>query len=505
MDRFIQLFRGLERAYGVYIIPQGDQGNSGRKLKGDPRTVRKRITDQHYREHLAGTRGLGVIPIRDDGTVLWAAIDVDRYNVNLKALASVLADTPFVVCRTKSGGAHLYVFFREPARAGVIRGALEDVATALGFGGSEIFPKQDTLTPKDVGNWINLPYYDANRTTRYALSPEDGRALSLEEFVSCAESRCTTQAELLGLKFRVPEDEFEGCPPCLEQLIADGFPPGTKNNGLFNLAVFAKRRFPDEWEARVQGWNERYMNPGTAQEVGNLIRSLRRKDYVYKCKDEPICSVCDKTTCRTRRHGVGGGDTQRARFSVEIGRVVRINTDPPSYTLEINGRVVEMEVEDLLEQRRFQRRALAVANVFVRRVKEDAYATVIQEVIDRAEQVEAPEEASPRGQFWILVERFLTERAPARERDELLDGRPWTDEDGTRIWFRSTDLLTYMDHQRFRAFTATQVYALLRERGLDHRGIQIKGKYANYWGIEAGRFTRQTESLETPRVDGEDF
>ena len=40
----------------------------------------------------------------------------------------------------------------------------------LGYGGCEIFPKQEELLVErgDIGNFINLPYFDAEQTMRYA-------------------------------------------------------------------------------------------------------------------------------------------------------------------------------------------------------------------------------------------------------------------------------------------------------------------------------------------------
>jgi hypothetical protein len=51
----------------------------------------------------------------EDDACLWGAIDIDQYPLDhsevLKRLSRL--ELPLVVCRSKSGGAHLYLFFKE--------------------------------------------------------------------------------------------------------------------------------------------------------------------------------------------------------------------------------------------------------------------------------------------------------------------------------------------------------------------------------------------------------
>jgi hypothetical protein len=78
---------------------------------------------------------------------------------------------PLVVCRSKSGGAHLFLFVNQWASAKDMQEVLRHVAAALGYGDCEIFPKQTSLQLKrgDVGNFLNLPFYDAEEGLRYAI------------------------------------------------------------------------------------------------------------------------------------------------------------------------------------------------------------------------------------------------------------------------------------------------------------------------------------------------
>ena len=52
-----------------------------------------------------------------------------------------------------------------------MRDKLNEISAVLGFGGSEVFPKQIELKSKDdTGNFLNLPYFNCSNTTRYCLS-----------------------------------------------------------------------------------------------------------------------------------------------------------------------------------------------------------------------------------------------------------------------------------------------------------------------------------------------
>ena len=76
---------------------------------------------------------------------------------------------PLIVCRSKSGGAHAFLFTKEFVPATVMRVKLKLIASAVGFSGAEIFPKQDYIRVDrgDTGRFLNLPYHASQRTVRF--------------------------------------------------------------------------------------------------------------------------------------------------------------------------------------------------------------------------------------------------------------------------------------------------------------------------------------------------
>src|SRR3569833_2186117 len=135
------------------------------------------------------------------------------------------------------------MFLAEPPPAVELRARLRQLSASMGWGDSEIFPKQNEILADrgDLGNWLNMPYLSAASTQRYGVK-ETGMAMSLDEFLSYAERRKVRLQDVE--EPGEPEDEtLNDGPPCLQHLVEVGFPEGTRNNGLFGLGIFCKKKF----------------------------------------------------------------------------------------------------------------------------------------------------------------------------------------------------------------------------------------------------------------------
>ena len=118
---------------------------------------------------------------------------------------------PLVVCRSKSGGAHVFLFTTDQVSAERMRDKLTEIKTLLGYGGLEVFPKQIQLKSQDdTGNFLNLPYFNGDNTTRYAFK-EDGTAANLEEFYEIYNN--VKQLDIGFIKVQRPQSEFSDGPP----------------------------------------------------------------------------------------------------------------------------------------------------------------------------------------------------------------------------------------------------------------------------------------------------
>jgi hypothetical protein len=541
------LLRGLDRAHGSYE-PRG--ADPAGKVGGVASTLAGPLTPALWEAHLAGRRGVGVPPLLDDGTCAWGAIDVDVYDLDLPALNRRVQGLglPLVVCRTKSGGAHLYLFFAEPVAAEAVRPKLAAWAAALGHPGVEVFPKQDYLmwrvirapasgpvedtahrdraaaearvtalraAPEvpsiiiehDVGNWLNAPYYGGEMSTRYALGP-DGKGLTPAEFVALARSSAVTAEELEGLEAEAPtEDErLPEAPPCLVKLAALGFGAGMRNNGLYQLAIYARKADPEGWAQRVNEFNRTLLDPPLSDlEVRTIVRSVGRKDYQYRCTQPPFKGVCDRPTCLTREHGVGGGSSA-PDASFTFGTFTKVLTNPPLWLLEVDGVTVELPtLEDFTRQAVFINRVAAAVWPPRRpaKLKPAAWERFVDETLARCEMEPVPSDATPEGQLDGHLTRFCNGRAQARTLDELLLGKPLT-KDG-KSYFIAADFLAYLMGQRVPGITERKLYAWLRDHQLEAKQQVLKGQKVQVWSVPAP--AAQTEEFEAPRAPdvGEKF
>lgn len=494
--KFMALFAGLERAHGVYDIKKNTAAK-GNKVQGSARTVLDPVTLELWEAHLKGKIGLGIIPIREDNTCCFGAIDIDTYPLDLVKLeASIKAlKLPLIVCRTKSGGAHLYVFTVEPVPAKLIRDRLTEWAMLLGCGGSEVFPKQIKLaSDNDVGNWINMPYFNAGKTTRYAVVK--GKALTVDKFLTYMARHRVAKAVLT--KFKLDEDKrIANGPPCLVQLTTMGIPSGSRNTSLFNLGVYCHLRYGDNWQTHVDSMNAYFLKPAlSSREVQVIIKSLSRKSYFYTCESEPLKSICNKAVCQSRKYGIGI-DTNNADPPVVLGSLTKLCTDPPIWIVDVDGIRVELETNTLLRQDRFRALCVEKINKLPPRVKAVRWEKMIHELLANVVEVEAPKDAGAEGLFWQHLRHWCTGPTIAKTKAELLAGKIWIDEEKNRTYFRVNDLIRYLNMQRFFAFDQRELWNLLRrsERG-GHHTFKVKGVAVDTWWVET--FIEQDSEFDIP-------
>lgn len=496
-ERMHALFNGLGRAYGVYQLDPPKKGVS--KRAGRARTMHGEVNLALWEQHLRGEQGLGIVPIRDDGTCAFGAIDIDKYDLDHVALEKSLADIglPVIPCRTKSGGIHVYAFTREPVSAALMRSRLSEWATAIGFGSSEIFPKQDALLNSgDVGNWINMPYFGAltaEGTSRWGIF--SGQQMTLEGFLTRAEKCRVTEEQLEQLTIPEGEDFVSG-PPCLQALARGGFPQGVRNKALFNIIVYLKKRFPDDWQERVQAYNGKFMlpEPLKTNEVAQTVKSAARKDYNYKCNDSPIKEVCNRRLCKKREFGVGQGSSGAEDWPFMIDSDAQvILTDPPYWIVTIDGKRVHLTSEHISSQAAFKKLVINTLHTVPPALKPNIFDEKMNDIMKRAQPVEVPDDASAAGELRWYLEQFCTVHPQAQTREELLVGKPWTEEG--RTYFRSVDFKKFLQANNFRDMTKVQLYAELRELGVQHCQMAIRrGFTIQVWHVASLQLPEDDDS-----------
>jgi hypothetical protein len=180
LAKFAALFTGYPNSYGT--------GTGG--------WVHKPPVIERYAEHVAGRGpGLGIGPLMPDGNCWFGSIDLDRPDFDLAWEFMGFVPGVSWLERSRSGNAHVHVFFDEPVEAWIVRGILRAALEACGERQVEVFPKSDMLHPGMVGNYINLPYYGDTRpiigwrVERKGRGTDYRQEISFSEFVFEADAR----------------------------------------------------------------------------------------------------------------------------------------------------------------------------------------------------------------------------------------------------------------------------------------------------------------------------
>lgn len=503
--KFATIFAGLDRVYGWYAVPNGSTADDHGKVTGRRATVTAPVTLELWQRHLEGKDGfgIGIVPIRDDATCVFGAIDVDVYPVDHKEIIANIRrlGLPLTPGRSKSGGAHLWLFLSEPARAELVMERLREWATLLGYPQAEVFPKQarlagpeDTVEDRSKGSWINVPY-NGRHSTRYVFK-DDVTAMTAVEFVAHVEQVAISADDLEEFRPTVGLDAgdwLEEAPPCIQTLGVIGF-GDWQNNGLYNIAVYLKKRYGN-CDALGE-YNRRFMNPMvTEAEVRQIAKSVGKRKYSYKCKDQPICAVCNRTACLTRKFGISGAANDPG---VAFGDLIKLLTDPPTWILEVNAKRIHLSTRQLMNQVMMKEVLMAELDVVLSMIPALNWDEMLKEKLAKVVRVEVPTDATPSGQLLVHLQRFCTSRVVGKHLDDLLRGLPFTDEKKGRTFFCSSDFLSYLQTHRVNGIDEKELYTILRPRDLETHIEKVKGKTLTFWSVPA--FEKQTEEHTIPHV-----
>ena len=496
--KLFEIFPGLHRAYGHFFITE----RKGPKLDGYGKTIREKYVEDLWVEHLTGKTGLGVIPINEDNKCKWGCLDLDDYSVNIEKISKQFVKKNLIVCRSKSGGAHIFIFTKKFVSAKSMIEKLKAIAKAFGFVKYDLRPQQtQLLNEDDVGSWLNMPYFNGEETDRYALY--DGKALTLEHFLQWVEKFAVNSIDEIKLDFIKKENKsneiLPGGPPCLQDLLSQGaLGEGGRNNGLFNIGVYLRKRFPEEWQEKLEEYNDEYIDPPLKpREFTSVLNSLDKKTYNYKCKDSPINSVCNKTKCLTCEYGISDEGTMPV-----LNSITKILTNPPQYFLTLNERKIgPLASKQIYNFMDFKQVVFENLDMLLPKINDKLWTESVNDLMSRVIAVEAPKDSSNEGRLLDLLERFCTGSTSSSEVEDILRGKAIIN--STHTEFRINDLMEFLDRHRFKEFKLNEITAYLKNLGAEHSGKKVKGKFMNVWSIK--NFSIQDEEFTQPKIEKEAY
>ncbi len=504
VKEFFTLFKPLRRAYGLYI--PGKVHDSNGKLGGKAITKREKLTRELIEEHLNGSAKdgitIGAIPIRDDNCAHFGAIDIDLYKdkIDKAALVKLVRSRkfPLVAVTSKSGGMHLYAFFSEPVPCGIIQSYLTKFADALGYPGVEIFPKQNELrNDEEVGNWINLPYQgalhpDTRVSDRHGFDDDGDVIPRLESWIAYAKSHVVTQEQLEAVKLPDQGAPFSDGPPCLQHLASSGV-SDMRNVVLFNMGVYARMKFPTDWQGQMYEYNKDFDPTLSGKEVQAVVNSLDKKNgYFYQCQTQPLCTFCHRNKCLSRQFGIGDAASanQRIEFGPIIKQVVvdddgKETDDNPLYFWTLNGKQLTFTMGEIQTQRQFRLIVSERLDIIPVMLKDATWLAMVNDLMnDNMETVEAPFETGVYGQFIAMMYDFIDKRDRAEDLGDLFSGATLVDLDKQRAYFRWQDLKAYLANERHTNLPQKVQWSTMRKYA-DALSLtkNVQGRTLRYWDV----------------------
>lgn len=478
-----------------------EKSSSG-KLEGKSWLDKTSITNEDIVSHLDGRNSIGMSPIDENGLVGFGVIDIDDYTNIIDDYVRMVNtfNIPLNLFYSKSKGLHAYVFFKEPVRPNDAVDLLSRIRILLGLPkNTEIFPKQRSADKVSYGSWINLPYFAANDPNNpRKLIREDGTLAPVEEALTTCQANKRTIKEIEEALDLLP---LADAPPCLQTIYLKQ-KTEYRNEYLFNLGIYYKAKYEDNFENELLEANKLLLDPVDPDEVERTcLKSLRKKDYHYKCGQPPLSLLCSKATCRDRKNGTEGD----AISSLSFEEFIQYETDPPYYEWVINGQTLKFFKEaDIINQYAFRELVFRKLHYLPPKISDAKWTRVVNNALSNIEvrTVEKESDVSTGGVWLKHVTEFFTTRVKAANKLQLKAGRTYRDEELKCYIFSGTAILEYIRSKGFRSFSDVEIQARLKELGAVQVQYDITaGQAIKCWSIACDRIDLMSMDIEDISID----
>lgn len=481
---FQALFTGRTNFYGQHRLGPITES---KKRMGISRTIKGTVTPQLYASHVAGEYGLGIIPLTKDNAVHFAAIDIDAYDINYRCYHELITRTrlPFHIFESKSGGAHLFIFFQKPEPARVVVPLLQSCLPIFGLPvQTEIFPKQVQLPPDAAGNWINLPYF--KETRRFY----DGK-----KFLSFARAmillyKARTTAAILEQSIK--ELAFSDGPPCLQALYYSNSVTAenhNRNEFLFNAAVYFKKQDNANYPTALEQLNSTLPQPLSIRELhSTILRSTEKVEYKYTCTNEHIHKYCYNALCKQRKYGIN--ESQSALGNIQFGQLTQVLTNPPYYKWKINNMYLIFDNErDLKTSTKFTEYCIRYFHYAPPPIKPADWLAILNKALIEIEieEVKRAEQLDDDSMIKALFYEFIVERVPVSDVRQMKFGRTYYNKKEGYYLFKPEAFIRYLNDLRWNTkLSLTKIRSILKDCNAQATKRIIEGGAYRAWIISKG-------------------
>ena len=115
--------------------------------------------------------------------------------------------------------------------------------------------------------------------------------------------------------------------------------------------------------------------------------------------------------------------------------------------------------------------------------------------------IDVSEDASTSGQFYDYLEEFCAHMQRAKDKEEILLKRPWTDEETNTTFFRLKDFEGFLKRNKFFEYKTYKIAQRLRDMGGESSVLRIKNRTVRVYKIPA--FDAMDVELKTPDFNGQ--
>ena len=403
---FTLLFKGKNNTYVKNKLPK-TKPEPGKKIKTTITNNEGKVDADLLMHHLDGDFGVGICPVSTDGRCFFGVLDIDYYKPKIRKVLKFIRDfeLPLMPFRSKSGGLHLYLMLSKSVTARAMRTALNEIAEDLsleemfGKGKVEIFPKQEKA--EGFGSSVTLPYFNCENPYTYLLDLE-GNPVPFKEAMTYIKMHLTS---LEAVKESLSNLPYNDAPPCIQKLLISGEVGGEdtgRNNFLFSFALYASKKYGDNFESYVTELNSTFEAPVTDDEVNNIVKSIKEHEYSYKCKDIPCCGYCNKNECRKREFGLG---RDKGHFAdIDYGPLFRYLAADPYYIWKLKRKdqedykdIVFKDEGAILDQKNFAKLCVRYLNFAPRQVAQNDWFMTINKALASIKNVEVKQESDTSG------------------------------------------------------------------------------------------------------------
>ncbi len=373
-----------------------------------------------WNAHADGEYVVGVSPLTAKNECYFSVIDIDFYTDKeiLKHVVRMLHkyEIPLIPFRSKSGGLHLYAFYKDPVDAAEAKETMQSIVSSLCLehtipkeGAVEVFPLQTKAIAGRKSHTINVPLFNCNnKCVTYAVD-EDLNEVPLEEVIETIHASLTSTASLRESIKNIP---FSDAPPCIQINLMTGMRGQTGRNNFFvSVGVYLRAKYGDDfWEKFVEA-NDYLCEPLPESELKSIYDSVLSHGYKnYNCK---LCKdVCNKKLCSMREYGMG---KDKGHFTgIDYGSLIQMKTDSPYYVWKLRNAgdegeyvsVVFKDEDELLNQKFFIKYCVRYLHVAPTQVSPNEWYKIVNKALEHVEE-ETVELSSDTSDTGLIKKSFI--------------------------------------------------------------------------------------------------